>query len=78
VFSMWSAQRILSRDTCFPRGPCKVVIRNIRQDKSSSSRRSTAENTAVVESSLGIGSRRNGKEEIRQYQEEFTCDLKLQ
>jgi hypothetical protein len=61
---MWSVSRILTHNTCFPWGPFKVVIRSVRPGSSSSSsisRRSTAEYAIVVESSLGIGSCRNGK-----------------
>jgi hypothetical protein len=60
-----------------------VVRRSVRKDRSSNGRRSKAEYTTVVkislvESSLGIGSCRNGKKGIRLCQENFTCDLKLQ
>jgi hypothetical protein len=55
-----------------------MVIRNVREGRnSSSSRRSTAEYTKVVQSSHGIGSCRNGKKGIRRYQEDFTRELKL-
>jgi hypothetical protein len=56
VFSMWSAPHILTRDTCFPRGPGKVGIRSVRQGRGGS-RRSTEEYRRVVESSRVESSR---------------------
>jgi hypothetical protein len=48
VFSMCSAPSILTCNMCFPWGPCKVVVRSVRQDRRSSSRRNTAEYTTAV------------------------------